>query len=84
MCVYVPIGDPRHIVADYEKLLQARVTAFFDNERDDNPRETQKTGRPLKTIRQVLKGLLPFHSTTNISAATATTTTLQPHYYRYC
>ena len=49
-------GDPRHIVADYEKLLQARVTAFFDNERDDNPRETQKTGRPLKTIRQRLRG----------------------------
>eukprot|EP01036_Dinobryon_divergens_P026814 gene26814-35504_t len=49
-------GDPRHIVADYEKLLQARVTSFFDNERDDNPRETQKTGRPLKTIRQRLRG----------------------------
>jgi DNA-directed RNA polymerase II subunit RPB1 len=49
-------GDPRHAVADFEKLLQARVVSFFDNERDDNPRETQKTGRPLKTIRQRLRG----------------------------
>lgn len=49
-------GEARHIVADFEKLLQQRVVAFFDNERDDNPRETQKTGRPLKTIRQRLKG----------------------------
>jgi DNA-directed RNA polymerase II subunit RPB1 len=49
-------GEARHIVADYEKLLQQRVISFFDNERDDNPRETQKTGRPLKTIRQRLKG----------------------------
>jgi DNA-directed RNA polymerase II subunit RPB1 len=49
-------GDPRHIIAEYEELLQSRVVNFFDNERDDNPRETQKTGRPLKTIRQRLRG----------------------------
>ena len=49
-------GDPRHIIADFEKLLQARITSFFDNERDDNPRETQKNGRPLKTLRQRLRG----------------------------
>jgi len=49
-------GDPQHIKADFEKLLQTRVTSFFDNERDDSPRETQKTGRPLKTLRQRLRG----------------------------
>lgn len=49
-------GDNHLVIKDFEKLLQARVTSLFDNERDDNPRETQKTGRPLKTIRQRLKG----------------------------
>lgn len=49
-------GDPRHVISEFEKLLQVRVVAFFDNERQDNPVETQKTGRPLKTIRQRLKG----------------------------
>ena len=49
-------GHPRLVIADLEALLQARITSFFDNERDDNPRETQKTGRPLKTLRQRLRG----------------------------
>jgi DNA-directed RNA polymerase II subunit RPB1 len=49
-------GDNHLVIKDYEKLLQARVVSLFDNERDDNPREIQKTGRPLKTIRQRLKG----------------------------
>jgi len=49
-------GHPRVVISDLEDLLQTRVTAFFDNERDDTPRETHKTGRPLKTIRQRLRG----------------------------
>jgi DNA-directed RNA polymerase II subunit RPB1 len=49
-------GDANHIVAALQELLQHRVTAFFDNERTDSPRETQRTGRPLKSIRQRLKG----------------------------
>ena len=49
-------GHPRLVIADLEALLQARITSFFDNERDDTPRETQKTGRPLKTLRQRLRG----------------------------
>jgi len=32
-------GHPRMVIADLEALLQARITSFFDNERDDNPRE---------------------------------------------
>lgn len=49
-------GVNSNVIQDYEKLMQSRVTSLFDNERDDTPRETQKTGRPLKTIRQRLKG----------------------------
>lgn len=49
-------GANKLVIADYEKTLQTYVTALFDNERDDNPTVTQKTGRPLKTIRARLKG----------------------------
>jgi DNA-directed RNA polymerase II subunit RPB1 len=49
-------GEPPHIIEEFEKLLQFRVTAFFDNERPDMPRETQRSGRPLKTLKQRLKG----------------------------
>jgi len=49
-------GHPRAIVFDLELLLQQRVTAMFDNEREDSPTETQKTGRPLKTLRSRLRG----------------------------
>jgi DNA-directed RNA polymerase II subunit RPB1 len=49
-------GETRHIIEDYERLLQTRITAFFDNERTDSPREFQKSGRPLKTLRQRLRG----------------------------
>ena len=49
-------GDPPHIIQSYEELLQHRITAFFDNERQDTPTETQRTGRPLKSIRQRLRG----------------------------
>lgn len=49
-------GGSKLIIQEYEKALQAHVNALFDNERDDNPRVTQKTGRPLKTVRQRLKG----------------------------
>ena len=49
-------GENGTVVRELEKLLQTHVTAFFDNERDDTTRATQKTGRPLKTIRSRLKG----------------------------
>jgi DNA-directed RNA polymerase beta' subunit len=38
-------GDAPHIVADFEALLQARVTSFFDNSRTDSAVETQRNGR---------------------------------------
>jgi DNA-directed RNA polymerase II subunit RPB1 len=49
-------GDPPHVIETLTELLQNRVTAFFDNERQDTPTETQRTGRPLKSIRQRLRG----------------------------
>lgn len=49
-------GEPAEIQEQYEELLQHRVTAFFDNERSDQPQETQRSGRALKTISQRLKG----------------------------
>lgn len=49
-------GEPPHIIEQFEQLLQFRVTGFFDNERADMPRETQRSGRPLKTLKQRLKG----------------------------
>ena len=49
-------GEPPHIIEQFELLLQHRVTAFFDNERPDMPREAQRSGRPLKTLKQRLKG----------------------------
>lgn len=49
-------GEPPHVIEQFEQLLQFKVTAFFDNERPDMPRESQRSGRPLKTIKQRLKG----------------------------
>ena len=49
-------GDAPHIVADFEALLQARVTSFFDNSRTDSAVETQRNGRALKTLRQRIVG----------------------------
>ena len=49
-------GEPPHVIEQFQQLLQFRVTAFFDNERADAPRETQRSGRPLKTLKQRLKG----------------------------
>ena len=49
-------GDPPHILADFEFLLQTRVTCFFDNARTDTMSETQRTGRPLKSLRQRIVG----------------------------
>jgi DNA-directed RNA polymerase II subunit RPB1 len=49
-------GESVTIVREQVQALQTTVTAFFDNERDDTTRATQKTGRPLKTLRSRLKG----------------------------
>jgi len=52
----VRTGEPPHIVEQFEQLLQYKVSALFDNEQAGQPQETQRSGKPLKTIRQRLKG----------------------------
>jgi DNA-directed RNA polymerase II subunit RPB1 len=47
---------PTHMKLEMEKFLQDRVTAFFDNARQDTPIEAHRTGRALKTLTQRLKG----------------------------
>ena len=49
-------GEPPHMQKDFELLLQSRVTCFFDNARTDTASETQRTGRPLKSLRQRIVG----------------------------
>lgn len=48
--------EPEHVIANLEFDLQHRITSYFDNERADTPVQTQRTGRPLKTLRQRLRG----------------------------
>lgn len=53
----VRVGEPAHIVEQFEMLLTYRISALFDNEQAGQAQETvRKSGRPLKTIRQRLKG----------------------------
>ena len=49
-------GDPPSVVEELVGLLQQRVVSFYDNARTDNLTESQRSGRPLKTIKQRLCG----------------------------
>ena len=49
-------GEPQIIVEQFEQSLQHNVAAFMDNELRGMPQITQRSGRPLKTIVQRLKG----------------------------
>ena len=50
-------GDPSHTIEELEQLLTHHIATYFDNERADTARATQRgSGRPLKTITQRLKG----------------------------
>lgn len=49
-------GTPPLIVQDLVDLLQYHVTTFFDNEVSGIPQSHHRSGRPLKTISQRLKG----------------------------
>jgi DNA-directed RNA polymerase II subunit RPB1 len=52
---YIARGEPNHIVEAAERLLQARVSNFFDNG-SSGIQDTQRSGRLLKTIAQRIKG----------------------------
>ncbi|GKZ01276.1 hypothetical protein MPSEU_001078600 [Mayamaea pseudoterrestris] len=49
-------GEPAIVVEQFELALQHNVAAFMDNEIRGMPQVTQRSGRPLKTIAQRLKG----------------------------
>ena len=49
-------GAPQLIVEDLWDLLQYHVTTYFDNEASGVPPSKHRSGRPLKTLTQRLKG----------------------------
>ena len=49
-------GAPQLIVEDLWELLQYHVTTYFDNETANIPPARHRSGRPLKTLAQRLKG----------------------------
>ncbi|MBU0586913.1 DNA-directed RNA polymerase subunit A' [Candidatus Micrarchaeota archaeon] len=49
-------GAPQLIIEDLWELLQYHVTTFFDNETANIPPARHRSGRPLKTLAQRLKG----------------------------
>ncbi|MEM4293335.1 MAG: DNA-directed RNA polymerase subunit A' [Thermoplasmata archaeon] len=50
------IGAPQLIVEDLWELLQYHVTTYFDNQTSGIPPARHRSGRPLKTLVQRLKG----------------------------
>ncbi|HJH31885.1 MAG TPA: DNA-directed RNA polymerase subunit A' [Methanosarcinaceae archaeon] len=49
-------GAPQLIIEDLWELLQYHITTFFDNEVSGVPPARHRSGRPLKTLSQRLKG----------------------------
>lgn len=49
-------GAAAHIISEDTKMLQYHVATFTDNELPGLPKATQKSGRPLKSVKQRLKG----------------------------
>jgi len=49
-------GEPQMIIEQIEHSLQHNVSAFMDNELRGMPQVTQRSGRPLKSLQQRLKG----------------------------
>lgn len=49
-------GAPAHIINEFVQLLQYHVATYVDNEIPGLPQALQRGGRPLKSLRQRLKG----------------------------
>lgn len=49
-------GSPKHVMDDFEQLLQYHVATYMDNDIAGQPQALQKSGRPVKSIRARLKG----------------------------
>ncbi|RVX16796.1 DNA-directed RNA polymerase II subunit 1 [Vitis vinifera] len=48
-------GAPAHIILEYSHLLQFYIATYFDNDLPGQPRSTQRSGRPIKSICNRLK-----------------------------
>ncbi|EES09829.1 hypothetical protein BDA96_05G145200 [Sorghum bicolor] len=48
-------GAPAHIIEEFSQLLQFHIATYFDNELPGQPRATQRSGRPIKSICSRLK-----------------------------
>ncbi|GJN25505.1 hypothetical protein PR202_gb13340 [Eleusine coracana subsp. coracana] len=48
-------GAPAHIISEFAHLLQFHIATYFDNELPGQPRATQRSGRPIKSICSRLK-----------------------------
>ncbi|CAD6236827.1 unnamed protein product [Miscanthus lutarioriparius] len=48
-------GAPAHIIEEFAQLLQFHIATYFDNELPGQPRATQRSGRPIKSICSRLK-----------------------------
>ncbi|KAK9866738.1 hypothetical protein WJX84_006023 [Apatococcus fuscideae] len=49
-------GAPQHILRELVSLLQFHITTYFDNTKPGMPVAQQRSGRPIKSISQRLKG----------------------------
>ncbi|KAJ0410245.1 hypothetical protein P43SY_002577 [Pythium insidiosum] len=49
-------GEPSHIIEQFEQLLQFHLGTFLNNEQPGLPQAQQRSGKPLKTLRQRLRG----------------------------
>ena len=49
-------GAPQHIINEFSDLLQFHITTYIDNTLPGIPRSNQRSGRPIKSISQRLKG----------------------------
>lgn len=52
----IEAGAPQLIIEDLYRLLQYHVTTYFNNESPNIPPARHRSGRPLKTLAQRLKG----------------------------
>ncbi|GAB2282886.1 DNA-directed RNA polymerase II subunit rpb1 [Dionaea muscipula] len=48
-------GAPPHVISEISQLLQFHIATYFDNELPGQPRATQRSGRPIKSICSRLK-----------------------------
>jgi len=53
---HISSGAPQSVIDDVWELLQYHVTTYFDNETQGAPSSRHRSGRPLRTLAQRLKG----------------------------